>query len=259
MLICDAAGLRDELKRNEKMKNSKAHVFISYGRKDATDFARKLATWLRAQGFEPWLDIENGIPIGAAFDIQIEMGISGSDVLIALLSQGSLRTESFCRNELLFAQAKGIPILPVRIANVMPPVTIVSLNYLDVADNPDAAFDRLSAFLEEVVRTGRPSLRDWPDVDAQQPWWTRLRPQNSDEELARHGNTFVGREWLFSEINDWIGRPESRLLLLTADAGVGKSAIAAQMTARLNVKGIHFCSRSITESCDAADWLKGLI
>ncbi len=70
---------------------------------------------------------------------------------------------------------------------------------------------------------------------------------------------FAGREWLFSEIRKWLQGGDSRLLLLTGDAGVGKSAIAAQMTARLNVRGVHFCSWSSATSWRAQDWLQGLI
>jgi hypothetical protein len=40
-------------------------IFISYGRKDAAAFAHKLAEWLRAQGFQPWLDTESPSSIGA--------------------------------------------------------------------------------------------------------------------------------------------------------------------------------------------------
>ena len=80
-------------------------IFISYGRGDAADFAGRLADWLRRQGFEAWLDVEHGVPIGAPFDVRIELGISGSDAVIAVLSPWSLCPEGFCRNELLFAQS----------------------------------------------------------------------------------------------------------------------------------------------------------
>ena len=45
-------------------------IFISYGRSDAANFARKLADWLRDQQYEPWLDVDQGIPIGAPFDVR---------------------------------------------------------------------------------------------------------------------------------------------------------------------------------------------
>lgn len=233
-------------------------IFISYGRQDAAEFAARLAEWLRVQGFKPWLDVENGIPIGAPFDVQIEIGISGSDMLVALLSPWGLRPEGFCRNEILFAHAKKKPIIPVRIADVDLPIQIFSLNYIDAAGDPDLVFARLLPVIRQVQERGRVEWREWPSSTPGGPWWAdRARPA-FEEELARYGGTFVGRQWLFEQIREWVHRPGSRLLLLTADAGVGKSAIAAQMTAQLNVRGVHFCSRSNTESCHVAAWVGDL-
>ena len=234
-------------------------IFISYGRGDALDFARKLAASLREQGFTPWLDVDEGIPIGSPFDIRIETGIESSDLLIALLSPWSLRPEGFCRNELLFAQAKKRPIIPVRIADVIPPIQIISLNYLDAWAEPDAVFGELLGVIRQVAQSRRMTLRQWPAAGAGRPWWADAGYLSFQEELARHGGSFTGREWLFRQVQDWITLPESRCLLLTGDAGIGKSAIAAQMTTRLNVRGVHFCSRSQAESCRFRSWLSALI
>jgi tetratricopeptide (TPR) repeat protein/CHAT domain-containing protein len=234
-------------------------IFISYGRRDAGDFAARLVDGLRGQGHEPWLDVENGIPIGTPFDIRIEDGIRGCDVVIALLSRWSVREDGFCRNELLYAQACGKPIIPVRLADVLPPIQIFSLNYLDALGESDAILERLAAVLEEVRQGGSVARRQWAQPGAAPPWWAAAPGLHFDEELARYGGEFVGREWLFSEVARHLAQPHARLLLLTADAGVGKSAIAAQLTARLNVKGIHFCSSSQADSCKPAVWLAGLV
>jgi len=234
-------------------------IFISYGRKDAAEFARRLADWLRQQGYQPWLDVENGIPIGAPFDVKIELGISGSDALIAVLSPWGLRPESLCRNELLFAQWQKKPLIPVRIADVTPPIQIVSLNYIDAVDNPDAAFAALPDAIRRLTEVGGIGCRDWAESPAAKPWWAAFEPRRFEEELARHGGSFTGRKWLFEQIRDWAQQSSSRLLLLTADTGFGKSAAAAQMTARLNVRGVHFCTRSVFESCQPRQWLAGLV
>lgn len=234
-------------------------IFISYGRGDALEFARKLAAWLKVEGFTPWLDVDEGIPPGSPFDVRIELGIEGSDLLIALLSPWSLRPEGFCRNELLYAQAKKRPIIPVRVAEVTPPIQIISLNYLDACVDPDAVFRELKTLIRRVGQGGQMALRDWLDATAGRPWWADQRRLSFQEELARHGDSFTGREWLFEQVREWILQPASRLLLVTAEAGFGKSAVAAQLTARLNVRGVHFCSRSQVESCKPAAWLAGLV
>ncbi len=235
-------------------------IFISYGRKDTAGIARKLAIWLRAEGYEPWIDVENGIPLGAPFDHRIEVGISNSDMLIALLSPWSVRPESFCRNEILYAQALTVkvPIIPVLMADVVPPIQIISLNYVDARPGPDVILQKLPSALSEVARTRKMPLREWASGQANAPWWAARESLNFEEELAFHGGAFIGRAWLFSQIQNWMTVATSRMLLLTADAGVGKSAIAAQMTACLNVRGVHFCSRSNIESCRPAAWVAGL-
>ncbi len=176
-----------------------------------------------------------------------------------MLSPWSLREDGFCRNELLFAQAAGVPILPVRVAEVVPPLQIISLNYLDAFGDRDAVFARLPQVLEAVLRDRCVSRREWPGVQGGPPWWAACAQLAFQEELRRHGGSFVGRDWLFDRLGKWARRPESRLLLLTADAGVGKSAVAAQATARLNVCGLHFCTRSKLESCGPVAWIQELV
>jgi tetratricopeptide (TPR) repeat protein len=234
-------------------------IFISYGRGDAANVAIKLAHWLRTQGHEPWLDVENGIPIGSAYDIRIETGMAESELLIALLSPWSLRPDGFCRNEILYAQAMGIPIIPVRLADVIPPIQIISLNFIDARNDLEAVYEILPSLITEVANTRQMPLRQWEFLRARQPWWAACQPLDFHEELARHGGSFVGREWLFEEIRNWIASSNSRIMIITADAGVGKSAIAAQMTTRLNVRGVHFCTRSNIESCRPKAWLAGLV
>jgi hypothetical protein len=113
--------------------------------------------------------------------------------------------------------------------------------------------------IRRLTETGGVGYRDWEELRPARPWWAAFEPRRFEEELARHGGSFTGREWLFDQVLDWARQPSSRLLLLTADAGFGKSAAAAQMTARLNVRGVHFCTRSVFESCQPRQWLAGLV
>ena len=77
-------------------------MFVSYSWTDSRDFARSLVRWLEAEGYRPWMDVEGGVESERDFDVEIEKGIRGSDVMIAVLSPGSLDPEvSFCRREWL--------------------------------------------------------------------------------------------------------------------------------------------------------------
>jgi hypothetical protein len=234
-------------------------VFISYGRRDAAEFAARLAAWLAGQGFDPWLDVQHGIPVGAPFDVRIEIGISNSDVMLAVLSSWSVSPESFCRKELLFAQAKKKPIIPVRVADVCPPIQIISLNYIDAAADPDAAFAQLLPAIECAARSGKSELRDWQASSTGNAWWSARRLLDFREELALYGGSLVGRDWLFAEMHGRLARAGTHVLLIKGVPGVGKSAVAARMTTWPEVRGIHFCSRSNVDSQRPATWIRALV
>jgi len=234
-------------------------VFISYGRQDALDFARGLAKRLRVEGFDTWLDKDNGIAPGDRFDLQIELGIRNSDVLMAILSPWSARDSSFCRNEILFAQAHKLPVVPIRIADVDPPIQIYSVQYIDIKSEGDAALDRVMEVLRHLEEHGSvpAALPDSPSLPFSS--WLDAEHEDISGDLAEHGGRFHGREWLFEQIGAWIDEHTSRLLLLTAPPGYGKSALCAQMTTRFDVYGIHFCRATRTRSCKPAHWVIGLI
>ncbi len=240
------------------MENKIKHkIFISYGKKDAMDFAQKLDKWLKDNGYEPWFD-KNDIPAGVPFDVAIEFGIEDSKVFISLLSSWSLKPESFCRNEIVFAQNCKVPIIPIRIADITtPPVLIASLNYIDAANDPEIAFTALPEMLQYAITYNRSSYRRL--TEDENKWWLDHKKMNFEEELSKYGVPFIGREWLFEDINEWINDNDSRLLLIIADAGIGKSTIATQLTTKFNIRGIHYCSSSIDKSCEAISWLYELI
>ncbi|MBN1567743.1 MAG: toll/interleukin-1 receptor domain-containing protein [Acidobacteria bacterium] len=175
-------------------------VFISYGRKDAAEFAMSMAEWLRNRGHTPWIDIKQGVPVGAAFDIRIELGIENSDLMVALLSPWSLRPESFCRNELLYAQAMKRPIVPIRLAELVPPIQILPLSWLDAFPDSNTAFEKLPSIIEEVVRTGEMPRRIWTGIESAGAGWIKEEKLDFGEEMRRYGSSFTGRDWLFAEM-----------------------------------------------------------
>ena len=57
-----------------------------------------------------------------------------------------------------------------------------------------------------------------------------LDPSSLDPQL--HPERFVGREWLFKEIDEFISTNQSGYFVIEADAGLGKTAFALQLTKR---------------------------
>ena len=77
--------------------------------------------------------------------------------------------------------------------------------------------------------------------------------------IARHTHDFIGREWVFKEVDCWLSKPDaSRYFLLTGNPGSGKTALAARLIQMSDglvpispvyqsmkpgvLSAIHFCS-----------------
>ena len=236
-----------------------SQIFISYGRQDAREFADKLAGYLKENGFEPWLDRRDAIIAGEPFDIRLEQGISESSLLIALISPWSIRQESYCRNEWLYALSISKPILPIRLTNINPPLIIINLHYEDAFDEPDLIFKKIIPIINEVASTGQPRYREWLPSEDIKSWWSHLERFNFEGELKIYGESFIGREWFFEKLVNWVNEGESQIGLIKADTGMGKSAIAAQLTAWMNTRSVHFCTASNVKTCEPVEWIKDLI
>jgi tetratricopeptide (TPR) repeat protein len=234
-------------------------VFISYGHRDSQEFAEKLAEWLKDQGYEPWLDKKGGIVAGDSFDVRIEKGISKCGLVIALLSPSSIRYDSFCRNEWLYAQSIAKPIIPVRLSNITPPLLIINLHYEDAFPDPNQVFAALLPVINEVLGQGKSLYREWINKTGNLSWWANRQKISFKEELKTYGESFVGRTWVFDQLIDWVASDDSKLALIIADTGWGKSAISAHLATRLNVRSLHFCTSSNSITCEPVEWLKELI
>jgi WD40 repeat protein len=113
-------------------------VFISYARKDGAQLAQRLQRDLAAKGFDAWLDTED-IVGGESWTVAIESAIDASDVVLALLTPASYRSE-ICRAEQLRSLRKGKCVIPVLAAPRSDiPLHLESKNYRDFASEPTYA------------------------------------------------------------------------------------------------------------------------
>jgi hypothetical protein len=93
------------------MGDAATRVFLSYARKDAAELAARLHAGLTERGFEVWQDIRE-IAGGASWTREIEDGIDQAQVVLALMTAGSYRSE-ICRAEQLRSLRKGKCVIPV--------------------------------------------------------------------------------------------------------------------------------------------------
>ncbi len=240
-------------------------IFLSYGRKDATEVARRLERDLEAAGFEVWMDVKK-IGSGSLWLEEIEEGLRESQVVVSLLSPHAVRRagdtdamDSVCLDEITFARTSSppTPVVPAMVAPCEPPFIIYRLDYVHLMGWRDSEEDyrrgveRLVAGIRDAL-AGKVSYRAWED---------RLRPLDFSDYMARKRRAFVGREWLFEEIDLWRFEAEERALLITGDPGAGKSSIVAQLVHANpggQVIGYHCCQSNELETLRPARFVQSL-
>jgi hypothetical protein len=90
---------------------AKVGIFVSYARGDGADLALRLQRDLTAAGFDAWLDTQR-IGGGASWTVEIEEAIDWAQVVLALLTPVSYRSE-ICRAEQLRSLRTGKCVIPV--------------------------------------------------------------------------------------------------------------------------------------------------
>jgi WD40 repeat protein/serine/threonine protein kinase/endogenous inhibitor of DNA gyrase (YacG/DUF329 family) len=88
-----------------------------------------------------------------------------------------------------------------------------------------------------------------------------LEPWDFTPFLVEKIKGFVGREWLFQEIDEWRSHDSPPVLLIVGEPGIGKSAIAAALIHR-NIEGqvlaYHCCRTDTPETLAPASFVRSL-
>jgi TIR domain len=213
------------------MPNEPPRLFLSYGVRDASDIAERLHRDLTARGYQVWQDV-NRLRAGRPWDEDIPEGLRTSQVVLALLSPQSVRravdagnptaNDSVCLDEIAYARDPcHIPIVPVMSCEA--PFLLNRLHQIDFRrwneSEPvyQAGLDQIYEAIE-AARRGEKRERTWGWLP--KPW-------DFEPFLREKRKDFVGREWLFAEIDGWQVRGAQPALLITGEPGIGKSAIVA--------------------------------
>ena len=98
--------------KNDKSFQTKLFdAFISYGRADSKEFAKKLQARLSEQGFRVWFDF-NDIPLGVDFQNQIDDGIEKACHFLFIISPHSINS-AYCGKEIELAIKCNKHIIPL--------------------------------------------------------------------------------------------------------------------------------------------------
>jgi tetratricopeptide (TPR) repeat protein len=247
----------------EQPKN--LNIFLSYGHDQNAELVEMIKNDLEKRGHDVWFD-KSEIKTGDDWRRSITDGLSASDKVLSFLSKHATRDPGVCRDEIAIAiGVKGGNIQTILVENeteVKPPVNIGHIQWLDM-HNWKALYEQggkdweswYEEKLAEIIRVveSDESRRFAGEIEKLAEYLQPIQSHARINDLLNRG--FFGREWLFSKVEDWrsVYSDTSRVFVLLAGAGVGKSAFAAQL-AHLRgdvVVAAHFCEWNKPEHSDA--------
>jgi WD40 repeat protein len=216
-------------------------IFLSYGHDDNIELVNRIKSDLKARGHDIWFDLDK-INHGNDWRQRITEGIINSDCVISILSKHSTRNPGVCLDELKIAlgykHGNIFTILVESEEDVMAPASIRPIQWLDMhdwkkrlVDNPDRWDEWYKAKVDEIflVIESKATRMFTGEIEKLKVY---LKPVSSDTLIVeRMKKKFIGRKWVFDKLDKWMVSRErvSRLFLIEGVAGVGKSAIVAQL------------------------------
>jgi hypothetical protein len=127
-----------------------ADVFISYSHEDSAVAERIDSEIRRDTALSVWRDVR--VAVGTRFEGTIQEELRRARVCLVLMSRASLASE-YCQNEVGFAEASGMPILPVRLDDCSPSGFLATRSYIDFSRSQGfAASDSCPHRLTDVLR-----------------------------------------------------------------------------------------------------------
>ena len=189
-------------------------VFVSYAHADK-DVADAVCAKLEAAEIPCWI-APRDTAAGVNYPGQIVDAIAAARVLVLVLSSHAMRSRQV-RSEVERAFSKGIPIVPLRVEDVVPEgdleYLIGSVHWLDAMIGP------LEPRLEELLATVRARLAG----EAAEGPALRQTPNNLPAPL----NRLIGRETDVAAIEERLA--QDRLVTVTGAGGVGKTRVAVEV------------------------------
>jgi hypothetical protein len=239
-------------------------IFLSYGHDEYASLAVRIKHDLQTQGNEVWFDIERLKP-GGNWEAYIEDGLDfvsavpdAGRFLLLLTPHSVRRPDGYCLNELARAFGRNLAVIPVMVSTVEPPLSICRQQYLDMrncfpAEQHEERYAKQFGLLLKALKK-----KQVPFEGVQQRLLNYLQPISYGDDLSRHLVRFTGREWVMTEVKHWLASSR-RVLWITGETGVGKSALAAWLCdKRPEIAAYHFCRFGNSDRVDARKALLSL-
>lgn len=177
-------------------------VFISFASKDR-ETVERIMHGLEARNVSCWMSTRD-IPPGADFQEAIINALEQAKVMLLVFSTNA-NNSSEVKKEVVLASEYKIPLVPVRIENVLPSgafrYQLTTRNYLDLFQDWDTNLARLTEQLAHLVAAnGNTSSTDAriPNDDAavELAFWESVRESRNPEELATYIREFPNGRFL---------------------------------------------------------------
>ena len=238
-------------------KKSK-NIFISYGHDKFAELAVKIKNDLKKLGHNVWFDVEK-LKEGKDWEIYIENGLRGAEIVIAMMTPHSVRRPfGLCLDEISMARTLNKNIVPIMVREVIPPLSIHRLQWLDFREWPcsDENYKEKFKLIQKVIEGRILSFEG-----AHTTLLKELNPIDFKAEIDKHVKFFYGRDWIFEEIKDWLySDSDSRIFFLTGKPGVGKTAISAILCHTFpEVKAYHLVKFGDTRKSDAVECVLSIV
>lgn len=179
-------------------------------------------------------------------------------VILLVTPESVGRPSGVCLNDISAAMAAGLGFVPLMVRQCEIPLSICRIQWLDMSDcliydqagTASSAAARLvdsvsinsvryAIRVEQLVTAMKGKL----DHEGQQArLFSILSPLSFQQQISKLTNRFVGREWLFTDLEQWIATPAtSQVYWVTGPIGSGKTALAARMVQLIpEIAAFHF-------------------
>ena len=229
-------------------------IFVSYGHDEFSDFIIKLSDILKQKGWQVFIDT-NEIREGRQWENCLENGLRWANeagdkgtFLLIMTPYSVRRPDGYCLNEIAYAIDLGLKILPVMAMQVTPPLSIYRLQYLNMPiDSSEVqSEDFLKSYSERIIKAieNIDTLgKDGYNIRLMKD----LKPLDFNSDITNYSQGFIGREWIFEYIKDWL-KTKERTLIITGMPGIGKTAISTYLYHKIpNVLAFYMFRRDDNE------------
>lgn len=267
--------LEKEVSMTEEANILKQKIFLSYAHKvdgnpdHTADLVDAIKQRLEMAGHEAWIDKQQLCP-GKDWREGITQGIDESDRVLSFLSSRSVRDPGVCLDEIGIAMSHKhgaiATLLADRDIENRIPASVAHVQYLDVSDwqtikqkgqfGWDIWLEEITQKILQIIAANQGfagEIEELKKVLTPMPDTAKLG------KLIEHG--LIGRKWVKDAISDWrLNKLGQRMFWLMGGAGMGKSAIAADLVhkSKLQAVAYHFCDYQVPESRTAHTFVTNL-